>query len=99
MNAAACGQSIREVKRVNWRQYGQIIDLEVFGQYIVMFDFVSHSDVSEVILRRFQVLKISTVYQIQPKNIEILFLRTCRTVGPYDFRDHGIAVGIAELAD
>lgn len=53
--------------------------MEVFGQYIVMFDFVSQSDVSEVILRRFQALKISTVYQIQPKNIEILFLRTRRT--------------------
>lgn len=49
--------------------------MEVFGQYIVMFDFVSQSDVSEVILRRFQALKISTVYQIQPKNIEIFFFK------------------------
>lgn len=53
--------------------------MEVFGQYIVMFDFVSQSDVSEVILRRFQALKISTVYQIQPKNTVILFLSTRRT--------------------
>lgn len=49
--------------------------MEVFGQYIVMFDFVSQSDVSEVILRRFQALKISIVYQIQPKNTEILFCK------------------------
>lgn len=49
--------------------------MEVFGQYIVMFDFFSQSDVSEVILRRFQALKISIVYQIQPKNTEILFCK------------------------
>lgn len=49
--------------------------MEVFGQYIVMFDFVSQSDVSEVILRRFQGVKISIVYQIQPKNIEIFFFK------------------------
>lgn len=60
--------------------------MEVFGQYIVMFDFVSQSDVSEVILRRFQALKISTVYQIQPKNIEILFLST-----------RGTALGSADI--
>lgn len=53
--------------------------MEVFGQYIVMFDFFSQSDVSEVILRRFQGVKISIVYQTQPKNIEIFFLRTRRT--------------------
>ena len=57
LNAAARGQSVREVKSVNWWQYGRIIDMDVSGQYI---DFITY---------RFQDVKISIVYPIQPKNI------------------------------